>query len=68
LINVSSIAGFEGKKGGVAYSTSKGAIIGMTLPMARDLGRYKIRVMTIAPGVFDTPMSSGIQGDMLKKV
>lgn len=52
IINVSSVAAFEGQKGQVAYSTSKGAILGMTLPMARDLGKYGIRVMTIAPGVF----------------
>lgn len=52
LINVASVAGYEGQKGQVAYSASKGALIGLTLPMARDLGKYKIRVMTIAPGIF----------------
>jgi 3-hydroxyacyl-CoA dehydrogenase len=52
IINVSSVAGFEGQRGQVIYSASKGAILGMTLPMARDLGKYGIRVMTIAPGVF----------------
>jgi 3-hydroxyacyl-CoA dehydrogenase len=60
LINVSSVAGIEGQKGQVVYSASKGAIMGMTLPMARDLGKYKIRVMTIAPGIFETPMGSGV--------
>jgi 3-hydroxyacyl-CoA dehydrogenase/3-hydroxy-2-methylbutyryl-CoA dehydrogenase len=56
IINVASVAGIEGQKGQVAYSASKGAVIGMTLPMARDLGRYGIRVMTIAPGIIDTPL------------
>jgi NAD(P)-dependent dehydrogenase (short-subunit alcohol dehydrogenase family) len=42
------------------YSASKGAIMGMTLPMARDLGKFKIRVMTIAPGLFETPMGGGV--------
>eukprot|EP00919_Chromeraceae_sp_WS-2016_P010830 GHVR01025317.1.p1 GENE.GHVR01025317.1~~GHVR01025317.1.p1 ORF type:complete len:106 (-),score=11.55 GHVR01025317.1:225-542(-) len=65
IINVASVAGFEGQRGQVVYSASKGAIIGMTLPMARDLGKYKIRVMTIAPGVFETAMGSGIQGKAL---
>ena len=60
IINVASVAGIEGQKGQVVYSASKGALIGMTLPMARDLGKYKIRVMTIAPGIFETPMGSGI--------
>merc|ERR1712157_586254 len=56
IINVSSIAGIEGQKGQLAYSASKGGVVGMTLPMARDLARYGIRVMTIAPGIMDTPM------------
>merc|ERR1719331_3207115 len=56
IINVSSVAGIEGQKGQVAYSASKGAIIGMTLPMARDLSRHGIRVMTICPGIMDTPL------------
>ena len=44
----------------MVYSASKGAIIAMTLPMARDLGKFKIRVMTIAPGIFETPMGNGV--------
>merc|ERR1712094_70812 len=56
IINVSSVAGIEGQKGQLVYSASKGAVIGMTLPMARDLARYGIRVMTIAPGIIDTPL------------
>jgi len=56
IINVASVAGIEGQKGQLVYAASKGAVIGMTLPMARDLARYGIRVMTIAPGIMDTPL------------
>ena len=56
IVNVSSVAGIEGQKGQLAYSASKGAVIGMTLPMARDLSRFGIRVMTIAPGIMETPL------------
>jgi len=56
IINVASVAAFEGQKGQLAYSASKGAVVGMTLPMARDLSRYGIRVMCIAPGIIDTPL------------
>merc|ERR1719356_64450 len=56
IVNVASVAAFEGQKGQLAYSASKGAVVGMTLPMARDLSRYGIRVVTIAPGIIDTPM------------
>ena len=61
IINIASTAGFEGQKGTVAYSASKAAVIGMTLPMARDLGKYGIRVMSIAPGIFETNMGKMIQ-------
>jgi NAD(P)-dependent dehydrogenase (short-subunit alcohol dehydrogenase family) len=56
IINTASVAAFDGQIGQVAYSASKGAIVGMTLPIARDLSRSGIRVMTIAPGLFDTPL------------
>jgi len=56
IVNVASVAAFEGQRGQLAYSASKGAVVGMTLPMARDLSRYGIRVMTIAPGIIDTPL------------
>jgi NAD(P)-dependent dehydrogenase (short-subunit alcohol dehydrogenase family) len=55
-INTASIAAFDGQIGQIAYSASKGAIVGMTLPAARDLARAGIRVCTIAPGTFDTPL------------
>jgi NAD(P)-dependent dehydrogenase (short-subunit alcohol dehydrogenase family) len=56
IINTASVAAFDGQVGQCAYSASKGGIVGMTLPMARDLSRNGIRVMTIAPGLFDTPL------------
>ncbi|PSR21351.1 MAG: 3-hydroxyacyl-CoA dehydrogenase [Sulfobacillus acidophilus] len=56
IIQTASIAAFEGQIGQAAYSASKGAIVGMTLPLARELAQYGIRVMAIAPGIFDTPM------------
>ncbi|HWE34340.1 MAG TPA: SDR family NAD(P)-dependent oxidoreductase [Solirubrobacteraceae bacterium] len=59
-INTASIAAFEGQIGQVAYSASKGGIVGMTLPAARDLAVAGIRVCTIAPGTFDTPLLAGL--------
>lgn len=56
IVNTSSIAAYEGQMGQTAYAASKGGIVSMTLPMARDLSSYGIRVVTIAPGVFDTPL------------
>ena len=56
IINTASVAAYEGQIGQAAYSASKGGIVGMTLPIARDLARNGIRVCTIAPGIFDTPL------------
>ena len=56
IINTASVAAFEGQIGQAAYSASKGGIVGLTLPVARDLARHGIRVCTIAPGIFDTPL------------
>ncbi|MGH8913518.1 MAG: SDR family NAD(P)-dependent oxidoreductase, partial [Acidimicrobiia bacterium] len=56
IVNVASIAAFEGQVGQAAYSASKGGIVGMTLPLARDLGSLGIRVMAVAPGIMDTPL------------
>ncbi|MEH7249236.1 3-hydroxyacyl-CoA dehydrogenase [Neobacillus niacini] len=55
IINTSSVAAFEGRVGQTAYAASKAGLVGMTLPMARDLARYGIRVLTIAPGIMETP-------------
>lgn len=60
IINTASVAAFEGQVGQIAYSASKGGIAAMTLPMARDLARDGVRVMAIAPGLFETPMLSGL--------
>merc|ERR1712203_1295239 len=66
IVNVSSVAGIEGQKGQLVYSASKGAVIGMTLPMARDLARYGIRVMTVAPGIIDTGVFDQMPDKMVK--
>lgn len=60
IINTASVAAFEGQIGQCAYSASKGGVVGMTLPIARDLSKLGIRVMTIAPGLFETPMLMGL--------
>jgi NAD(P)-dependent dehydrogenase (short-subunit alcohol dehydrogenase family) len=59
-VNTASIAAFDGQIGQISYSASKGAIVGMTLPAARDLSREGIRVCTIAPGTFDTPLLAAL--------
>jgi NAD(P)-dependent dehydrogenase (short-subunit alcohol dehydrogenase family) len=56
IVNTASVAAFDGQIGQVAYTASKGGVAAMTLPVARELGRFGIRVCTIAPGIFDTPM------------
>lgn len=60
IVNTASVAAYEGQIGQAAYSASKGGVVGMTLPMARELARFGIRVVTIAPGVFWTPMVDGM--------
>jgi NAD(P)-dependent dehydrogenase (short-subunit alcohol dehydrogenase family) len=60
IINTASVAAYEGQIGQAAYSASKGGVVGMTLPMARELARFGIRVNTIAPGIFWTPMVDGM--------
>ena len=60
IVNTASVAAFDGQIGQAAYSASKGGIVGMTLPIARDLSRNGIRVVTIAPGIFETPMLKGM--------
>ncbi|MNI69155.1 Acetoacetyl-CoA reductase [compost metagenome] len=60
IINTASIAAYDGQIGQAAYAASKGAIASLTLPVARELARYGIRVMTIAPGIFETPMMAGM--------
>jgi NAD(P)-dependent dehydrogenase (short-subunit alcohol dehydrogenase family) len=60
IINTASVAAYDGQIGQAAYSASKGGVVGMTLPIARDLSRNGIRVCTIAPGLFETPMMKGL--------
>jgi NAD(P)-dependent dehydrogenase (short-subunit alcohol dehydrogenase family) len=60
IINTASVAAYEGQIGQVAYSASKGGIVGMTLPAARELAKFGIRIMTIAPGIMATPMMAGM--------
>jgi NAD(P)-dependent dehydrogenase (short-subunit alcohol dehydrogenase family) len=68
IINTASVAAFEGQIGQPAYSASKGGIVAMTLPVARELARYGIRVMAIAPGIFMTPMMAGLPEDVQKSL
>ncbi len=60
IVNTASVAAYDGQIGQAAYSSSKGGVVGMTLPVARDLARSGIRVVTIAPGIFKTPMMMGM--------
>lgn len=64
IINTASVAAYDGQVGQAAYSASKAGIAGMTLPIARDLASLKIRNMTIAPGIFDTPMMQGMTDEV----
>lgn len=65
IINTASIAAMDGQKGQAAYAASKGGIVGLSLPMARDLARLGIRVMAIAPGIFKTPMLIGLGQEIM---
>ncbi len=64
IVNTASVAAYDGQIGQAAYSASKGGVVGMTLPMARELSRFGIRVMTIAPGIFWTPMVDGMPAEV----
>jgi NAD(P)-dependent dehydrogenase (short-subunit alcohol dehydrogenase family) len=68
IVNTASIAAFDGQIGQAAYSASKGGIVGMTLPVARDLAKSLVRCMTIAPGTFDTPMLAGLPEEARAKL
>ena len=68
IVNTASIAAFDGQIGQAAYSASKGGIVGMTLPIARDLASRLIRCVTIAPGTFDTPMLAGLPEEARQKL
>ncbi|MEN9539221.1 MAG: hypothetical protein RLZZ126_1456 [Pseudomonadota bacterium] len=64
IVNTASVAAYDGQIGQAAYSASKGGVVGMTLPIARDLSRNGVRVCTIAPGIFGTPMMFGMPKDV----
>jgi NAD(P)-dependent dehydrogenase (short-subunit alcohol dehydrogenase family) len=68
IVNTASVAAFEGQIGQAAYSASKGGVVGMTLPIARDLSRHGIRVCTIAPGLFDTPLLEGLSDELRRSL
>ncbi len=68
IVNTASVAAYEGQIGQAAYSASKGGVVGMTLPMARELARFGIRVMTVAPGIFWTPMVDGMPDEVQKSL
>jgi NAD(P)-dependent dehydrogenase (short-subunit alcohol dehydrogenase family) len=67
-VNTASIAAFDGQVGQIAYSASKGGVVGLTLPAARDLAQYGIRVNTIAPGLFDTPLLAALPEEARQKL
>ena len=64
IINTASVAAFEGQIGQAAYAASKGGVVAMTLPIARELARYGIRVVTVAPGIFETPLMAGFSPEV----
>jgi NAD(P)-dependent dehydrogenase (short-subunit alcohol dehydrogenase family) len=68
IVNTASVAAFEGQIGQAAYSASKGGIVGLTLPVARDLAQHKIRVTTIAPGLFHTPLFQSLPEDAIQSL
>lgn len=68
IVTTASVAAFDGVDGGAAYSASKAGVAGMTLPIARDLGRYGVRIVSIAPGSFDTPMAAGMPADYIDQM
>ncbi len=68
IVNTASVAAFDGQVGQAAYSASKGGVVGMTLPIARDLASYGIRICTIAPGLFDTPLLGGLDETIRKSL
>ncbi len=68
IVNVSSLAGIEGQMGQICYSASKAGVIGMMLPMVRDLAQFGVRVLTVAPGLFETPMGAGTPPEVKERL
>jgi NAD(P)-dependent dehydrogenase (short-subunit alcohol dehydrogenase family) len=68
IVNTASVAAFDGQIGQVAYAASKAGVAGMTLPLARDLAQFLIRVIAVAPGTFETPMVAGLPPEAVKSL
>ena len=68
VVNTASVAAYEGQVGQAAYASSKGGLVGLTLPAARDLAQYGVRVMTVAPGLFLTPLMEGLPEDVQRSL
>lgn len=68
IVNTASLAGIEGQMGQIAYAASKAGVIGLALPMTRDLSQFGVRVMTVAPGLFETPMGAGAPPELKEKL
>jgi len=68
IVNTASIAAFDGQAGQAAYASSKAGVSGLTLPLARDLAKYRIRVVAVAPGIFMTPLLEGLPADAVKSL
>jgi NAD(P)-dependent dehydrogenase (short-subunit alcohol dehydrogenase family) len=68
IVNTASIAAYEGQIGQVSYASSKGGIVAMTLPLARELASRRIRVVTIAPGIFDTPLLGRLDDELRRRL
>lgn len=68
IVNTASIAAFEGQVGQAAYAASKGGVVAMTLPIARELAAHQVRCMAVAPGTFDTPMLAGLPAEAVQKL
>jgi NAD(P)-dependent dehydrogenase (short-subunit alcohol dehydrogenase family) len=68
IVNTASVAAYDGQIGQAAYSASKGGIVGITLPIAREFAQHKIRVMTIAPGLFNTPLFKGLPAEAVESL
>lgn len=68
IVNTASVAAYEGQVGQAAYASSKGGLVGLTLPAARDLAQYGVRVMTVAPGLFLTPLMEGLPEDVQRSL
>ena len=68
VVNIASIAGYEGQVGQVAYGSTKGGVIAMTMPLARDLATIGVRVMCICPGTMDTPMLATLSADYIERL